>query len=545
MMALVQCLDCGLLVSESAASCVSCGRPMPRDAAIQESDEATPSQWFLHAQGRRFGPLSAQEIRGYFTSGMVRAQDAVSGPGLPGTVSATEAAVLLQAPAPPPPPPPPPRIVVAAARFVGVPASANPVTGAASTTAGAVPTDATSSATASAEAVAAPTPMDASILPVVAPSPPIPPAPRPLAMTEVPRALGWHWVALWMVALFALQLALIPSHLLGANPSLGVFVGAALLRYVGTVATAFLGALVVGWLLFRELPGRVGTLGALTLVYAGLAGHFAWQSSTTVATTAATATEETTTRSAQDMVAVDPGVRAAVQPGHDAQPMASSRGTDPRPPVVVVALPRGYGEPTELPSRPGGNAGRRDWQGFAEVLTDRSDWTALVALARDWVRADPGSAAAWTYLGLALAQQGDTGQAIDANLQALRVDASYVTAQYNLANAYKTLGQDEQALAGYRRTLELKPDAISAYNNMAIVLSKLGRTEEAIAAWHRAAALKPGDARTWSNLGEQYYRLRQYPQAIESFRKALAIDPGYGSANAGLANAQEMQRLGR
>lgn len=530
-MALVQCLDCGLLVSESAASCVSCGRPMLHGAAIQESEEATPSQWFLHAQGRRFGPLSVQEIRGYFTSGMVRAQDAVSGPGLPGTVSATEAAALLQAPAPPPPPPPP-RIVVAPARFVAVPTSANPVTDAASTAAGAVPTEATSSAAASTEAVAAPTPMHASTLPVVAP-PPIPFAPRPLAMTEVPRALGWHWVALWMVALFALQLALIPSHLLGTDPSLGVFVGTALLRYAGTVAAAFLGALVVGWLLFRELPGRVGTLGALTLVYLGLAGHFAWQSSTTVATTAATAAEETTTRSAQ-------GTVAAVS-----QPMTSAQGTVPRQPVAVVALPRGYGEPTELPSRPGGNAGRRDWQGFAEVLTDRSDWTALAALARDWVRADPGSAAAWTYLGLALAEQGDTGQSIDANLQALRVDASYVTAQYNLANAYKTLGQDEQALAGYRRTLELKPDAILAYNNMAIVLSKLGRTEEAIAAWQRAAALKPDDARTWSNLGEQHYRLKQYPQAIESFRKALAVDPGYGSANAGLANAQEMQRLGR
>ena len=364
-------------------------------------------------------------------------------------------------------------------------------------------------------------------------------------MTEVPRAIDWRWVALWMVALFAMQLALIPSHLLGANPSLGVFVGAALLRYAGTVAAGFLGALVVGWLLFRQLPGRVGTLGALTLVYVGLAGHFAWQSSTTVATTAAIAAEETTPRSAQDIVAVEPGVRAAVPPGHNAQPMASTRGTDPPQPVTVVTLPRGYGEPTELPSRPRGTAGRRDWHGFAEVLIDRSDWTALVALARDWVRADPGSATAWTYLGLALAEQGDIGQSIDANLQALRVDPSYVTAQYNLANDYKALGQDEQALAGYRRTLELKPEMIAAYNNMAIVLSKLGRTSEAIAAWHRAAALKPDDARTWSNLGEQYYRLKQYPQAIESFRKALAVDPGHGGANAGLANAQEMQRLGR
>ncbi len=44
------------------------------------SDEINPG-WYLHSQGRRFGPLSEDEMRGYFRAGMVRMGDMISIPG--------------------------------------------------------------------------------------------------------------------------------------------------------------------------------------------------------------------------------------------------------------------------------------------------------------------------------------------------------------------------------------------------------------------------------------------------------------------------------
>lgn len=64
--------------------------PVPNDA------------WYLHGQGRRFGPLTEDDMRGYFRAGMVKGNDAVGVPGQVGTVAAAEAAALLGMPAPAP-----------------------------------------------------------------------------------------------------------------------------------------------------------------------------------------------------------------------------------------------------------------------------------------------------------------------------------------------------------------------------------------------------------------------------------------------------------
>jgi predicted Zn-dependent protease len=58
--------------------------------------------WYLQSGRRRFGPLSEDELRGYFRAGMVKAGDAISIPGQVGTASATVVAELLHEAAPPP-----------------------------------------------------------------------------------------------------------------------------------------------------------------------------------------------------------------------------------------------------------------------------------------------------------------------------------------------------------------------------------------------------------------------------------------------------------
>ena len=67
------------------------------------SDEINPA-WYLHSQGRRFGPLSEDEMRGYFRAGMVRMGDMITVPGQAVMQAAADVAQELNE-APPKPAP--------------------------------------------------------------------------------------------------------------------------------------------------------------------------------------------------------------------------------------------------------------------------------------------------------------------------------------------------------------------------------------------------------------------------------------------------------
>ena len=58
--------------------------------------------WILHSGGRQFGPLSDDELRRYFSSGMVKHGDTLTLPGLSTPMTAHEVALQLQVPAPMP-----------------------------------------------------------------------------------------------------------------------------------------------------------------------------------------------------------------------------------------------------------------------------------------------------------------------------------------------------------------------------------------------------------------------------------------------------------
>ena len=66
------------------------------------ASDQTNTGWYLHSQGRRFGPLSEDDLRGYFRAGMVRAGDMVTQPGQPVMQTAADIAQRLNEAAPKP-----------------------------------------------------------------------------------------------------------------------------------------------------------------------------------------------------------------------------------------------------------------------------------------------------------------------------------------------------------------------------------------------------------------------------------------------------------
>jgi hypothetical protein len=74
--------------------------PVPAQPGAPDAAPVPNDAWYLHGQGRRFGPLTEDDMRGYFRAGMVKGNDTVGVPGQVGTVPAADAAAMLGMPAP-------------------------------------------------------------------------------------------------------------------------------------------------------------------------------------------------------------------------------------------------------------------------------------------------------------------------------------------------------------------------------------------------------------------------------------------------------------
>ena len=72
------------------------------------SSQANDQGWILHslAQSRRFGPMTEDELRGYFRAGMVKSVDRLTAPGESAMRTAAEVAAMLGVAVPAGPPPP-------------------------------------------------------------------------------------------------------------------------------------------------------------------------------------------------------------------------------------------------------------------------------------------------------------------------------------------------------------------------------------------------------------------------------------------------------
>src|SRR5207342_2584997 len=82
----------------------NCFRRIGTEAAMAE--EASKG-WILHSKGRKFGPLTEDELRGYFRAGMVQSVDRLTAPGDFAMRAAGEVATMIGENPPPGPPPEP------------------------------------------------------------------------------------------------------------------------------------------------------------------------------------------------------------------------------------------------------------------------------------------------------------------------------------------------------------------------------------------------------------------------------------------------------
>jgi tetratricopeptide (TPR) repeat protein len=158
-------------------------------------------------------------------------------------------------------------------------------------------------------------------------------------------------------------------------------------------------------------------------------------------------------------------------------------------------------------------------------------YTDAETLYRTTIRKNPDCGMAHNNLGLLLADNGRTDEAMAHYQKALELDPNHAEAHNNLGNLLKKMGRTDEAMAHYQKALELNPNYSEAHNNLGNLFTKMGQTDEAMAHFLKALEFNPNYAEAHSNLGVLLEKMGRTVEAMAHYRKALEINPNYGDAH--------------
>ena len=173
-------------------------------------------------------------------------------------------------------------------------------------------------------------------------------------------------------------------------------------------------------------------------------------------------------------------------------------------------------------------------------------WEDNISLYRHTLDVTTNNYVILNNLGIALADRGQVGAAIQAYQEALRIWPKSVTAHVNLGAALAGQGKIEEAISHYSEALRLKPDYAlarinwsKALNNMGVALAQQGKLAEAINHFNQALLIDPESVDGHFNLGITLARLNRVDEAAEQFAQVLKLTPGSAEAR------NWLKRLGR
>src|SRR5207247_2224631 len=115
--------------------------------------------------------------------------------------------------------------------------------------------------------------------------------------------------------------------------------------------------------------------------------------------------------------------------------------------------------------------------------------------------------------------------------EALRLDASYAEAHYNLASALRSLGETAEAIEEFRRAVTLSPDLLPAVVDLAWLLSTAADTrlhdgQEAVRLAERAADLSGRKNPAVLDVAAAAYAASgQFDRAVAYADAALMLSP--------------------
>ncbi|UCD28640.1 MAG: tetratricopeptide repeat protein [Planctomycetota bacterium] len=169
-------------------------------------------------------------------------------------------------------------------------------------------------------------------------------------------------------------------------------------------------------------------------------------------------------------------------------------------------------------------------------------WRDSVSLYGHMSSVAPDSAPVHNGLGLALADDGKTAEAIVHYQKALQINPRYDHANYNLANALHKLGRVDEAFTYYQLVVQVNPNYYKAYNNLGGILLAKGKNDEALEYFDKALRLHYDYPEAHTNMGVVLAGKKEFDSAINHYNKAIQLKPDYFHAHYNLANVLVKQR---
>ena len=148
----------------------------------------------------------------------------------------------------------------------------------------------------------------------------------------------------------------------------------------------------------------------------------------------------------------------------------------------------------------------------------------------------PAHGAAHDNLGVLLARQNRTAEAVESFRRAAAINPLQVPTQMNLAHALLKSGQVSEAVEAFRRVVQLSPDSVRAHEELAAELSRQNRPAEALVHFQHIARLKPDDPRAHFDLALRWAQAGRRAEAIAEYRETLRVKPDSAEARVNLAN---------
>ncbi|MFH1026662.1 MAG: tetratricopeptide repeat protein, partial [Pseudomonadota bacterium] len=129
---------------------------------------------------------------------------------------------------------------------------------------------------------------------------------------------------------------------------------------------------------------------------------------------------------------------------------------------------------------------------------------AIVILLGYW-NDHKGEPDSWFYLGDALAENGQLGDAIERYREGLKLAPEDVDALTTLGDMLFEAGKHKDAIACYKKVLDIDPKDADALVSIGLVHGSQERGDEAISAFEQALELEPDNVFAWNALGDALY----------------------------------------
>jgi Flp pilus assembly protein TadD len=164
-------------------------------------------------------------------------------------------------------------------------------------------------------------------------------------------------------------------------------------------------------------------------------------------------------------------------------------------------------------------------------------WKDTVTLFRHALVLEPDNNLAHLDLGVGLAEQGHTAEAMREVREALRLNGDIAEAYLTLGLLLSDEGRFGEAITSFHGGLARHPNDAKGHLLLGIALHRLGSLDAAAEEFRAAARLQPELVEAFNNLGMVYREQGKFDAAIEAYRQALATRPAFADAHNNLAIA--------